>query len=204
MNTIKLRAPPRILSSRWLSPEEVPEEKIPSREEAYQEGSKTGYKDGWEKAQLDCKKELEQHIQEFHTQWDVLFLSLNSFPRDLAQQLREQLVTLAFVAIKKLLAATPITREEVEAQINQMLNHVEAGTDIQIEINPDDLTLLKAEANQAFLKEEFTHLKWTPNPSLPRGSCFLRGDFGWMDGRRETRLHKLEQVALDSIRDPSS
>jgi flagellar assembly protein FliH len=188
---IQLRSAPKKLSARWL----------PALQEVtpYDRGFTKGYADGLAQAQEDCRRELEQRIKTSRDHWDSVTRALNAIPTELILKLREQLVNIAFATVRKILAATPVTREEVTAQLNQMLEHVEAGTEIEIQLNPADLELLTAEDRGALWNEELGHLKWTPSPAVSRGSCIIQGDFGWVDGRRETRVSKLEQATINSI-----
>jgi flagellar biosynthesis/type III secretory pathway protein FliH len=193
MNTFRVPAIPRTLQARWVPLlEEIP---------AFDQGYSKGYSEGWAKAQVDSKAQMEERIQASRAHWDAVTSTLNEFPREIAQKLREQLVGLAFSTVHKILAATPIQKEEVAAQVTQMLGHVEAATEIEIQLNPEDLALMTEDDRIALWNEDLTHLKWTANPSVPRGGCVLHGEFGWMDGRWETRLAKLEQLALESVRE---
>ena len=189
-----------------FSPQRVRTRSLPSLHELspYDQGLARGYSDGMEKAQAECKQEMEERIAASRAGWDAVAHSLNSIPKEMIQRLQEQLVSLAFSAARKILAATPVTREEIAAQVNQMLEHAESGAEIEIQLNPEDLALLSAEDRGALWSESLTHLKWTANPSIQRGGCVIRSELGWIDGRRETRLSKLEQLALNPIRESSS
>lgn len=167
----------------------------------HEQGFAKGYYDGRLKAEADCKKEMEERIQESRSHWNAIAKSLNSIPRNMIQKLREDMITMAFEAVRKILVATPVTREEVGAQIEQMLEHAESGSEITVQLNPQDLELLTEQDRAALWNEDFTHLKWSANPAVPRGGCVLQGEFGWIDGRRETRLKKFEQLAKGAIKD---
>lgn len=194
MKNIRLQAVPKKVQARWLpSLHELP---------PYEQASMRGYSDGWSKAQADCKQQMEEKIKASRAHWDAIAQSLNHFPRELAQKLREQLVTLAFNTARKILVTTPMTREEVAAQVQKMLEEAESSSEVEIQLNPEDLTLLTEEDRASLCNEEFAHLKWSPNPAIIRGGCILRGDFGLIDGRQATRINKLEQVALESIKEP--
>ncbi|MBI4023671.1 MAG: hypothetical protein HY360_01735 [Verrucomicrobia bacterium] len=193
---IKLQIAPRKLHARWL----------PSLYELspYDEAFAKGYNDGLEKARADCQREMEDRLKASRAHWDGIARSLSSVPREIIQRLREQLISLAFSAVRKLLLATPISREEVAAQVNEMLERVEAGSEIEIQLHPEDLALLSAEDRGALWNESLTHLKWTANPAIPRGGAVVHSDVGWIDARRETRLAKLEQLALNATRGSAS
>lgn len=208
MNTLKLQNPPRTVKARWLAldepiPEPVVVPLLPPAPPApsFEDGYEKGYREAQTQAQAELEVEVQKRIQSARGHWDVITQKLNEFPTAVVQQLREQLVTLAFSAVHKVLASTPVSREEVAAQVNQMLDHVEAVTHIEVQLNPQDLALLTTQDQEALWKGELTHLKWTANPSIPRGGCVLHGEFGWMDGRRDTRLNKLEKAALDAVQD---
>jgi flagellar biosynthesis/type III secretory pathway protein FliH len=194
--SVRLKQPPKTVHGRWL----------PSLHELtpQEQGYARGYSEGWKKAAADCQVEMEAKVKASRGSWDGIAKALNSIPHEMIQKLREQLITLSFNAVRKLLAATPITREEVIAQVQQMLEHAESGSEITVQLNPADLELLTAEDQGALWNEDFTHLKWTPSPSVARGGCVLRGEFGWVDGRRESRVKKLEQVATQAGKDPTA
>jgi len=196
MESIRFQRVPTKLHARWL----------PSLHELspYDQGFARGYSDGWKKAAADCKQEMEEKIRTSRAHWDAIARALNSLPRGIIERFREQLVSLVFATVQKMLAATPITREEVAGHVKQMLEHVESGAEVEVQLHTDDLALLTEDDRGALWNEEMTHLKWTANPSVPRGGCVLQGEFGWIDGRRETRLKKLEQRALDSIKQTPS
>ncbi|MDD2709696.1 MAG: FliH/SctL family protein [Verrucomicrobiae bacterium] len=189
---IILHAAPQKLTARWLPPldEASPQE----------QGFLRGYTEGWEKAQEDCRRLADERYKTSRAHWDAVAQSLNQLPKNVIQQLREGLAAMTFQTVRRILAATPITREEIAAHVNQMLEHVEASSQIEIQLHPQDLELLTAEDLNALRNENLSNLKWTPSPSVPRGGCIIQGDFGWVDGRRETRIAKLEQAALNAVR----
>jgi flagellar biosynthesis/type III secretory pathway protein FliH len=193
--TIKLPAQPKKIRARWLP--SVHE--LDPREQGYARG----YNEGWKKAQEDCRREMEQRIQSSRAHWDATLKAIDGLPKQLAQKLQEQLITLAFQSVQKILAATPVTREEVSAQVQQILEHAESGSTVTIQLHPDDLNLLTVEDKGALWSEELAHLKWEPNPSIPKGGIMLSGEFGWLDGRRQSRLKKLEQRAVESVQKPT-
>jgi flagellar biosynthesis/type III secretory pathway protein FliH len=192
MTTLQLKAPVLKVRARWLPSVQD----LSPHEQAYTKG----YAEGWKKAQEDCRKEMEARIQASRAHWDSVVQSMNRLPKEMMQKAREQLISLSFQTVRKILAATPITREEVAAQVTQMLEHVEATAEIEVQLNPQDLEILTSEDKGALWNQELTHLKWVGNPSVPRGGCVLHGEFGWVDGRREAKLGKLEQVAQESVK----
>ncbi len=192
---IKLQIASGQLHARWLP---SLDELTPS-----DQGFARGYSDGLEKAQADCKREMEERIAASRARWEAVASSLNSIPQEMIQKLREQLVSLAFSVVGKILAATPLTREEIAGQVSQMLEHAEGGAEVEIQLNPEDLALLNAEDRGALWSENLTHLKWTSNPSIQRGGAVIHSELGWMDGRRAARLNKLEQLAQNAIREES-
>jgi flagellar biosynthesis/type III secretory pathway protein FliH len=193
-NTIKLSAQPKQVRARWLPSLH----ELDSREQGYARG----YSEGWKKAQEDCQREMEQRIKASRAHWEATLNAMNGLPKQLVGKLQEQLISLAFQSVQKVLAATTVTREEVAAQVQQILDHAESTAEIIIQLHPDDLALLTAEDKNALWDERFTHLKWEGSPSVPRGGCVLAGEFGWVDGRRQSRIKKLEQRAIESTRKP--
>ena len=192
---IQLQTAPKKVSARWLPPlQEV---------SPHDQGYAKGYSQGWIQAHEDCRREMEQRVRVSRAHWDAVAQSLNAIPKELILKLREQLISLAFATVRRILAATPVTREEIVAHITQMLEHVEGGSEIEVQLNPADLELLTAEDRGALWNEELTHLKWAPAPSIPRGGCVIHGDFGWVDGRRDIRVNKLEQAAISAVRKDS-
>jgi flagellar biosynthesis/type III secretory pathway protein FliH len=165
----------------------------------YEEGFARGYSDGRKMAETECRKKFDDEYQKSRTRWDEAVKNLDVIPRELVEKLREQLVSLAFECVQKILAASPITREEVAAQVNQMLQEAEAGAEIRVQLHPEDLALLKDQDQAALTREDLPHVKWEANASLQRGDCLLRGDFGLIDGRRSTRLKKLEEKIYKTI-----
>ncbi len=189
--TVKLKGAPKAVRTRSLTSLQ----EMDTRELGFMQG----YSEGLAKAQVDSQVQLEAKIKASRAHWDAVAKSLNQFPRGVAQKYREQMIELAFGAVRKILAATPVTREEVKAQIEQMLQSAEAASEIEVQLNPQDLEMLTNEDRTALMNDDISHLKWTANTAVPRGGCILRGEFGWMDGRRENRLNKLEQLAKESV-----
>jgi flagellar biosynthesis/type III secretory pathway protein FliH len=158
------------VKARWLTPltELTP----------YDQGFAKGYSDGWKKAEGECRQALEEKIKASRSHWDQLAKSLNFIPRTLIEKFREQLIHLAFESVRKILLITPVTREEIGAQVKQALDHAETGAEITVQLNPQDYELLTEEDKGALWSEDLSHLKWVPTTSVARGRSSRRV---WMD-----------------------
>src|SRR5689334_12823643 len=95
---VKLKGPPKAVQSRSLPAIQD----LDPREQGYM----MGYSEGFTQAQVDCEARLQQQIKTSRAQWDAVTKMLNQFPHAMAQKFREQLVELAFSAVRKILAAT--------------------------------------------------------------------------------------------------
>ena len=81
--------------------------------------------------------------------------------------------------------------------MQEALSHVEASTEFNVYLHPDDLDTLQR-ANSPLLSldggSDRTHFHNTNEVS--RGGCLVQTRFGVIDGRRETKFEALKKSLL--------
>jgi flagellar assembly protein FliH len=123
-----------------------------------------------------------------------IFDSLQNVLPQVRHESESALIELAFEAAKKLVAGLPIDSSLLEATVREALLQCEGSAEILVQLNPDDLALLRQ--HQSPLLEglpETGPLKFAGSADVSRGGCILQTRFGLVDARRETKIQQLKQ-----------
>lgn len=122
---------------------------------------------------------------------------LESLQRTLPHVAREaesSLIEIALESAKKIVAGMPIDQTMVEAVVREALRQAEDTAEIVIQLNPEDLTLLRQhEAPILNGLPESGPLRFVPSGEITRGGCIIQTRFGLIDARRETKFEQLRQ-----------
>jgi flagellar biosynthesis/type III secretory pathway protein FliH len=123
---------------------------------------------------------------------------LDSLRQAIPQTVRElenNLVSLAFESVKKIVADMPISAEMIERVIREALGQVENSAEVTIFVHPEDLALLRRlECPLLNGSTEGQSLRFSSSSDVTRGGCLLQTRFGLLDARRETKIEQLQQA----------
>ncbi len=186
-DTIPFRRPLRDARLLTGAPSQEWQELLKQRESA-------AYERGQEDAERALSAQLMQQRTEMaELQQGVVEALRNALPQ-VVLEAQTALVQLALVAAEKLVAGLPISPELVEAVIREALQQVEDSAEIVIQLNPDDLALLRKN-NTPILKglPDSGPLRFISAAEVTRGGCLVQTRFGLLDARRETKLAQLKQ-----------
>ena len=186
-DTIPFRRPLRDARLLTGAPSQEWQELLKQRESAaYERGQEDGERAL--SAQL-----MQQRAEMAELQQGVVESLRNALPQ-VVLEAQTALVQLALVAAEKLVAGLPISPELVEAVIREALQQVEDSAEIVIQLNPDDLALLRKN-NTPILKglPDSGPLRFISAAEVTRGGCLVQTRFGLLDARRETKLAQLKQ-----------
>jgi flagellar biosynthesis/type III secretory pathway protein FliH len=120
--------------------------------------------------------------------------SLRTTVPRLAKETEGALIELALEAAKKVVANAPISQQSVEAVVHEALSQLEEKAEITVQLNPDDLALLRKH-NSPILEglSDTGPMRFTSSTEVTRGGCLVHTRFGLLDARRETKLEQLRQ-----------
>ena len=121
--------------------------------------------------------------------------SLRRAVSQVVQETENALIDVALEAAQKIVAGMPISPELVENVVREAVKQAEGSTEITVQLNPDDLTLLR-QHNSSLLNglPETGPLRFTSTAEVTRGGCFVQTRFGLIDARRETKMGQLRQT----------
>jgi len=152
----------------------------------------------YERGRRDAEKALsEQLIQQRGEMLELQQGVLNSLHNAVPQLVRESeqaLIDLALEVAQKIVAGIPISQELIEGAIHEAVAQIEQNTEITIQLNPEDLALLKKHESPIFkgLPNADT-LRFNASADVTRGGCIVHTRFGLIDARRETKVAQLRK-----------
>jgi flagellar assembly protein FliH len=123
-----------------------------------------------------------------------IFQSLQRALPQVAHAAETALIEIALESAKKVVAGMPVDAALIEATVREALRQAEDTAEISIQMNADDLALLRQ--HQSPLLEglpETGPLKFSSSPEVTRGGCLIQTRFGIVDARRETKFEQLRQ-----------
>jgi len=122
---------------------------------------------------------------------------LESLQRTLPQVAREaesSLIEIALESAKKIVAGMPVDPAMVEAVVREALRQAEDTAEIVIQLNPEDLALLRQHQSPLLNGvPETGPLRFIHSNEISRGGCIIQTRFGLIDARRETKCEQLRQ-----------
>jgi flagellar assembly protein FliH len=152
----------------------------------------------YERGRRDAEKALSEQLLRQRSELLELHRgvieSLQTTVPRLAKETEGALIELALEAAKKVVANAPISRESVEAVVQEALSQLEDKAEITVQLNPDDLALLRKH-NSPILEglSDTGPVRFTSATEVTRGGCLVHTRFGLLDARRETKLEQLRQ-----------
>ena len=159
-----------------------------------QERESAAYERGQRDGERSLSEQLLQQRNEMsELQRGVLEALRNALPQ-VVLEAQTALVKLALAAAEKIVAGLPVTPELVEAVIREALLNVEETAEITLQLNPEDLALLRKHSSP-ILKglPDAGPLRYIGSAEVTRGGCLVQTRFGLIDARRETKMAQLRQ-----------
>jgi flagellar assembly protein FliH len=83
----------------------------------------------------------------------------------------------------------------IESVVHEAVRQVEGSAEITIQLNADDLALLRLH-NSAVLNglPDTGALRFVASAEVTRGGCLAQTRFGVIDARRETKMEQIRQA----------
>lgn len=144
-------------------------------------GRQQGYEEGLKQGLAEGRRQAQGLLAEMSAIWEAMqapFL-------DLEEEVQTQLLGLS-VAIARAVVERELTTDEaaIERALGAALESLaEAGSDLQVVLNPDDKALIEDLLDQQRITAELV-----PNPNMMRGGCQLRRGGALVDASIESRL----------------
>lgn len=167
----------------------------PPAPEPLQEAEKASYEKGQRDAEQALGEQLLQQRNEMAELQNGVIKSLKQMFPQMAREMETALVQLALESVKKVVAGVKIDSKIVEAVVREALTQVQDTTEVSIQLNPDDLALLRK--NKSPLLEDLPEtgsLRFVPSADVTRGGCIVQTRFGIVDAQRETKLEQIQKA----------
>jgi|YNPMSStandDraft_2_1061718.scaffolds.fasta_scaffold09686_2 flagellar assembly protein FliH len=178
----------------------LPDESIPVEEAAkeVQAAYDRGFADGQDSARAIYQAEIQ-----LHTQWikrfDKIAFELKKAFLQEQQKFNDALIKLALEISRQIIGFTAIESEKlVTEQINRVFSELKDEEIFKIELNPDDLDVLKNVKSNIINFTENNKIEVIANQSLERGSCLLHTSAGIIDGRISTQIKRIQQALIEA------
>ncbi len=154
---------------------------------------------GYERGRKDGEREVSERLIQQRTEMQALqkgvLDSLGQVVPRLARDCESGLVTLAIEVAQKLVAGLPVSKEMIEAAIQEALTQIEETTEIHIHLNPEDLALLQQLQSPLLTPAGADQpMQFHGSTDVTRGGCLVRTRFGVIDARRETKIELLKKT----------
>ena len=121
-----------------------------------------------------------------------IFQSLQRSLPQVALAAETALIEIALESAKKVVAGMPVDPAMIEATVREALRQAEDSAEISIQMNADDLALLRQHQSPLLAGlPETGPLKFSSSPEVSRGGCLVQTRFGVVDARRETKFEQL-------------
>ncbi len=178
----------RLAGPSGPSMQEVEQLRKQAEEAAYERGKRDG-----ERALSEQLIRQRNELLELHN--GVIESLRQSIPK-VIRDTEEALIALSLEIAQKIVSHVPISAELVEACVREALSQVDANSELQILLNPDDLSLLK-EVNSPVLNPAGSKpVRFQGSTDIRRGGCLVETQFGAVDGRRETKIELLKEALV--------
>ena len=167
------------------------------QKEAYKEAYDAGYTKGLDAGNA---KALEQHHVSINALENIVS-NLSQPLKELDTDVEEQLLNLVILITKQ------IIRRELKIDQGQIVSVIREAVsllplvsrNIEVRIHPDDLGLVMDKLSLE--SKENQNIKFTADPSLIRGDCFVVTESSQIDASIESRLNALIANMLGGERD---
>ena len=136
---------------------------------------------------------LQQRNETIELQRGVL-ASLQTVLPKVAHEAETALIEIAFESAKKIVASMPVDAAMVENVVREALHQAEDTAEINIQLHPEDLALLRQQQSEILNGlPESGPLRFSHSSEVGRGGCIIQTRFGLIDARRETKIEQLRQ-----------
>lgn len=153
------------------------------------------HRKGVEEATHQVNQQILEQRKEMNHLREELFRSLEDGVARAVAEVRSALPVLTMQALRRVLARAEITRETVEAIIDELLSEI--GPDvgpIEIRLHPSDLRLVEGLEPQ--LARVHPGLRFVADEALKRGDSQAVTRYGKVDARLQNKLEKIEASLL--------
>lgn len=178
-------------------------------QEAYklgqQQGFANGQKEGLTLAQNDAaelKENLHQHLAQFEQILASLPAQLDNYMRDA----EDELVTLSFAAVTKILGESLSSETAIRELINSLVKQHLTDTEFAVHLHPDDYALMVAAnsgstAGAASAAGKITgpcQFRWVSDANIKLGGLIIRSSEQSLDARLDFQVEVLKQGLLQA------
>lgn len=137
---------------------------------------------------------VQQRSEVMELQTGVLAALRDAVPQ-VTRDCERALVTLAVEAAQRLVGGMPISQEMVEASVKEACAQVEESAELNVQLHPDDLALLKKVNSPLLLPQGGKEkINFHSSSQVTRGGCLVHTRFGVIDARRETKFELLKSA----------
>lgn len=159
------------------------------REEAYRQGYAAGHAEGGAAAE----KEAAQREAQRQAQWEALAASLCEAHEAAVQRLREDIGTLAFAALSRVLGEQAAAGVAVLGAVESVCREARVDRRAVARLHPRDIALL-APSGATLTLANGTLLDLVGDESIVLGGCIVESEAGQFDGTLDTQLRRLHSV----------
>lgn len=154
-----------------------------------------GYRQGRAEADAACAEQLLAQRQEVFALAEAVFRRLEDQHAALAAQARGCVPGLVMAIVRRVLAGYEPDAGRLERIIEEALAETPPGSERPLEVSlcPSDLELLEGMGSGPLI-ERYPRVTLRADATLAPGDCLVRGDFGLIDGRMETKLQITGQL----------
>lgn len=183
----------------------LPDESIPVEEAAkeVQAAYDRGFADGQDSARAIYQAEIQLHTQWIKRFDKIAFELKKAFLKE-QQKFNNALINLAIEISRQIIGFAAIESEKlVIEQINKVFSELKDEEVFKIELNPDDINVLKKVKSDIFNYFENNKIDIVSSQNLERGSCILHTSAGIIDGRLSKQLehiHKALNEATEEVK----
>ena len=173
-------------------------------DEAVEEAQKAGFKEGQEKAREELKKEHAELKESFSLNLKLLQETWDNYIK------RSETILLKIaLEITQFIVDIPLPghyTDITERVLNETLDKLSRDTPLTLSLNPLDLLRMQESGVMELIKEQFSGLRWDPQPTLKEGNWIiqtprqairritdelldnLKNQFGLVDQTHETEI----------------
>lgn len=149
------------------------------RQQAMDSGRDEGLQQGRQIAEAQYKKELET--------LRLLIESVHAARQRYIEDIGDDAMEIAFVAITKILGESFATREAALAAVQEAIRCCKQRGRLLVKVAPPDFELLNGKLSDVELVPD-EHVRW--------GGCVLEGSSGNLDARLETQVQRLRDTLV--------
>jgi flagellar assembly protein FliH len=136
---------------------------------------------------------LQQRNETIELQRGILTSLQAALPK-VAHEAETALIELALESAKKIVAGMPVDAAMVESTVREALRQAEDSAEINIQLHPEDLALLRQHQSEILNGlPDSGPMRFTHSSEVGRGGCIIQTRFGLIDARRETKIEQLRQ-----------